>query len=171
MDAREQILQRLVANIEDLTKFYRQMLELVQKERDLLVGARIDELMASNELKENLIMKIRLADELRLKIAAEAALAVGANSKQPRLLDIASKCANAPIALQLKSLHSGLEILVKRISDANKDNENYTKSALKTLNGAMKDIKETLSGKKTYEKKGGYKLGPETTGNFVSKEA
>lgn len=171
MDAREQILQRLVANLEELTKCYRQMLELVSKERELLIGARIDELMASNELKENLIMKIRLADELRLKVAAEAAAAVGADPKQPRLLEIAAKCAKDPISLQLKSLHSGLENLVKRISEANRENEGYTKSALKTLNGAMNNLKETFAGKKTYEKKGGYKIGPDTTGNFVSKEA
>jgi hypothetical protein len=39
------------------------------------------------------------------------------------------------------------------------------------LNGTMNDIKESLSGSKTYEKKGQYKTGPEHTGNFVSKEA
>ena len=64
-----------------------------------------------------------------------------------------------------------LDILIKRITDINKENEEYASSALATVNGALGNIKDSLSGKKTYGGKGQVKQGPQVSGNFVSKEA
>ena len=72
---------------------------------------------------------------------------------------------------KLRNIHSTLDILIKRVSELNKANEQYAQSALQNLNGAMGNVKDTLSGKKTYEKKGKMSQGPEQAGNFVSKEA
>lgn len=171
MDAAQaQIIQNLVTNLEELTTLYRQLLEVVRKERDLLIAADLQGLDENNSLKDSLIMKVRLADQLRLKRAEEAAAGVGADPRNPRLLEIARRLGG-PEADRLRVLHGTLDTLLRRIADLNKDNEEYANSALKTLRGAMDEIKGTLSGKKTYERKGNYKLGPETTGNFVSKEA
>lgn len=171
MDAAQgQILDRLITNLEELTKLYRQLLEVVRKERELLISADIAELEKNNSLKDSLIMKVRLADQLRIKRAEEAAEAVGADARNPRLLEIARRVDGAQ-GDRLRVLHASLETLLTRIAEINRGNEEYAQSALRTLNGAMNDIKETLTGKKTYERKGTYKLGPETTGNFVSKEA
>lgn len=170
MDAREAILHRLVSNLEDLAKIYGQVLDVVKKEREFLVGARMDELLANNATKESLLQKVRLADELRLKIAGEAAVAVGAPSEQPRLLEIAAK-AGAPYTEKLRHFHKGLETLIRGIAELNRANEEYARSALRVLDGAMNDIKQTITGKPTYEKKGTYKLGPDKTGNFMRKEA
>lgn len=171
MDAAQgQIIQNLVTNLEELTTLYRQLLEVVRKERDLLISADLRGLDENNALKDTLIMKVRLADQLRLKRAEEAAASVGADRQSPRLLEIA-RLLGGPEADRLRVLHGALETLLRRIADLNKGNEEYANSALKTLSGAMNEIKGTLSGKKTYERKGNYKLGPETTGNFVSKEA
>ncbi|HRO67521.1 MAG TPA: flagellar protein FlgN [Pseudobdellovibrionaceae bacterium] len=171
MDAAQaQIIQNLVTNLEELTTLYRQLLEVVRKERDLLIAADLRGLDENNSLKDSLIMKVRLADQLRLKRAEEAAAGVGADPRNPRLLEIARRLGG-PEADRLRVLHGTLDTLLRRIADLNKDNEEYANSALKTLRGAMDEIKGTLSGKKTYERKGNYKLGPETTGNFVSKEA
>ena len=170
MDAREQLLSKLIKSLEELTKFHRQLLELVRQEREILLGAQLAELEAHNERKDLLIMKIRMADEQRLKIAQETAAAVGADPKSPRLLEIARRLSGAN-ADRLRSLHSTLETLLTRIAELNRDNEDYVRSALRTLNGAMNNVKETLSGKPTYQRKGTYRTGPETSGHFVSKEA
>ncbi|MBX2988562.1 MAG: flagellar export chaperone FlgN [Bdellovibrionaceae bacterium] len=167
--ARERSLQRLVTSLEELTKLYRQLHDLVAAERELLLGARLEELALSNETKDGLLLKIRLADAARLKAAEEMAAHVGADAANPRLLAIAELLGTE--GNRLRGLHATLETLLTRVSEMNKGNEEHARTALRTLNGAMNDIKETLSGKKTYERKGHYKLGPETTGNFVRKEA
>lgn len=169
MDARIAI-QKLLTTLEELAKHYGQLLDVVRKERDLLLTADLEALALNNEEKEILIGKTKLADQLRLKVAAEAARAVGADAANPRLLEIAAK-AQGPEADRLRGLHGALETLIARVSEINRDNEIYARKALDTLNGAMNNIKDSLSGKKTYGGKGQYKQGPQVAGNFVSKEA
>ena len=168
MDARDNLLQRLTDVLTELANLYRQLHDIVLSERDLLINADIDGLNGNNGVKESLIMKIRLADNLRIRLAEDAAKAVGA--KEARLLEIAAKCG-APHAQTLRRQHSELEQLLRKVADVNRDNAEYAGTALRTVNGAMNELKETIAGKKTYGGKGQYKVGPETTGNFVSREA
>ncbi len=172
MDATvDRAFQKLEANLEELTKIYRALLDIVRKEKEILLKADREALDESNKLKEELLFKLRSQDSLRSRYAMELATLIGADAENPRLLELAQKMAGSPAADRLRTQHAALDILIKRITEINKDNEEYAKSALSTLNGALDDLKESLSGKKTYEKKGGYKTGPQVSGNFVSKEA
>lgn len=172
MDATvERAFHKLEANLEELTKIYRSLLDIVRKEKELLLKADRDALEESNKLKEELLFKLRAQDSLRSRYAMELATMVGADVENPRLLELAQKLAGTPAADRLRTQHAALDILIKRITEINKDNEEYAKSALNTLNGALDEIKDTVSGKKTYGGKGQYKQGPQVSGNFVSKEA
>ena len=172
MDATvERAFHKLEANLEELTKIYRSLLDIVRKEKELLLKADRDALEESNKLKEELLFKLRAQDSLRSRYAMELATMVGADIENPRLLELAQKLAGTPAADRLRTQHAALDILIRRITEINKDNEEYAKSALNTLNGALDDIKDTVSGKKTYGGKGQYKQGPQVSGNFVSKEA
>ncbi|WII70675.1 flagellar protein FlgN [Bdellovibrio sp. 22V] len=172
MDATvERAFHKLEANLEELTKIYRSLLDIVRKEKEILLKADRDALDESNKLKEELLFKLRAQDSLRSRYAMELATLVGADVENPRLLELAQKLAGSPAADRLRTQHAALDMLIKRITEINKENEEYTKSALGTLNGALNDIKDTLSGKKTYGGKGQYKQGPQVSGNFVSKEA
>lgn len=172
MDATaERAFHKLEANLEELTKIYRALLDIVRKEKEILLKADRDALDESNKLKEELLFKLRAQDSLRSRYAMDLATIVGADVENPRLLELAQKLAGTPAADRLRTQHAALDMLIKRITDINKENEEYTKSALNTLNGALNDIKDTISGKKTYGGKGQYKQGPQVSGNFVSKEA
>lgn len=165
----EKSYNKLVDNLEDITTMYRHLLEIVRKEKEILLSTKIDDLLENNVIKDQTLMKIRLADVLRVKHAQELALLIRADHENPRLLDIAQKMSGN-YGERLRSLHATLNLLIERLMEFNRDNEVYAQSAIKTLNGTMDDIRETLTGKKTYEKKGQYKSGPEVAGNFVSKE-
>jgi len=172
MDAsQEKSFSKLVNNLEELTKLYRSLLEVVRKEKDLLIQADIQLLNANNKEKENIIYKIRSQDAARERYAKEFAHQLGLdNSVQYRLLDLAKALQPSEAEARLRSLHAMLEMLVNRVSQLNKENEEYAQSALSVLNGAMGNIKETLAGKKTYARQGKMELGPEKAGNFVRKE-
>ena len=170
MDANlERTYSKLVANLEDLTKLYRALLDLVRKDKEFLVAAKRDELEQNNQAKEALVSKLRMTDVLRSKYATELATLVGADVESPRLLEIAQKMGGTE-GDRLRSIHSALDLLIKRISEINRENDEFAQSALKTLNGALNNIKDTVSGKKTYERKGQMKSGPQQAGNFVRKE-
>lgn len=171
MDAsQEKSYQRLVGNLEEITKLYRSLLEVVRIEKDLLVAANIDKLNESNKEKEALLYKIRGLDGARERYAKEFANLIGADAQNPRLLELARVLQGTEAEQRLRNLHSMLEMLVSRVSNLNKENEEYAQSALQALNGAMGNIKETLAGKKTYARQGKMEYGPEKAGNFVRKE-
>jgi len=167
----ERIYQKLEANLDDLTKSYRSLLEIVRKEKEILVQADRDALEENNRIKEDLLFKLRSHDSLRARYATELATLVGADHENPRLLEIAQKMGPGVPSDRLRIQHATLDLLIRRITEINKDNEEFAQSALKNLGGALNEIKDTLSGKKTYGGKGQYKAGPEKSGHFVSKEA
>ena len=162
--------QSLVSILENLTTAYRHLHELIKKEKTLLINADIKALDESNKSKEAFLFKIKSLEAEREKSAKEMALAVGAGTQPPRLLDIANHL-QGPEADRLRAIHSALDLLLIHVSESNKENEIYAESALKTLGGALGEIKDTVSGKKTYERKGKMAQGPDKAGNFVSKEA
>lgn len=171
MDAsQEKAYQKLSANLDDLVKNYRSLLDLIRKEKDLLIAADIEKLIESNKSKEALLYRLKGLDSGRERYAEELAYQINADTKSPRLLELAQKIGGTA-GDKLRNIHSTLDILIKRLTELNKENEEYAQSALQNLNGAVGNIKDTLSGKKTYEKKGKMAYGPEKAGNFVSKEA
>ncbi|WP_374001219.1 flagellar protein FlgN [Bdellovibrio bacteriovorus] len=133
MDATiERAFHKLESNLEELTKIYRSLLDIVRKEKEILLKADRDALDESNKLKEELLFKLRAQDSLRSRYAMELATLVGADTENPRLLELAQKLAGTPAADRLRTQHAALDILIKRITEINKENEEYTKSALYT---------------------------------------
>ncbi len=172
MDAsQDKAYQKLVLNLEELTKLYRQLLEIVRKEKELLIAADIDNLDLNNKEKEALLYKIRSQDAARERYAKEFARLIGGDTASPRLLDLAKILHGTAEEKRLRTIHSMLEMIVTRVAALNKENEEFAQSALSALNGAMGNVKDTLAGKKTYARKGKMEYGPDRAGNFVKKEA
>jgi hypothetical protein len=146
------------------------LLDCVRKEKEYLIQNNIDALNENNTRKEELVFKIKSIDGLRANYATELAVILGANSAEPRLLELAQKMGGAE-GERLRTIHSALELLTNRLVQLNKENAVYAESALKTVNSAMQNIKDTLSGPKTYQKKGTYQQGHDKSGHLVSKEA
>lgn len=166
----ETAYQKLTSNLDDMTTSYRALLELVRKEKDFLLSADLEKLQENNQNKEAVLFKVKALDVARDRYAKELADQLGGDVTNPRLLELAQKLAGTHHGDSLRKMHATLELLVRRASEINQENESYAKSALSSLNGALDDIKDTLAGKSTYEKKGKKAYGPEKTGNFVRKQ-
>lgn len=162
--------ERLITNLEDLTKHYRQLLDLVRKEKQLLIDANTDLLNESNLQKEILLSKIADLDALRLTYATEVAEKLNIAPTEARLLNIAIHLGGAH-GDKLRSQHAALEMILKRLAELNKENAVYADTALLTVGQALESIKETLMGQKTYQNKGKYQQGADKSGHLVSKEA
>lgn len=165
----ERAYLKLSQNLEDLIHLYRQLLNMVRHEKELLISADADELSSLSLQKEQTLQKIRLSDTLRQKHAQELAVLIKAESENPRLLELAQKLDGA-FGDRLRQQHSTLDLVIKRVVEINKENEEYAKQALNQLDGALGNIKETLAGKKTYGQQGKMRMGPEHSGHFVKKE-
>jgi hypothetical protein len=166
----EKSFEKLSLHLEELTKHYRQLLDIVRKEKDLLILTDVEKLNENNLLKEQLIFKIKSLDGLRINYSTELSMALGLDTQKIRLLEIAQKMGG-PRADKLRTFHSALEMIIKRLTELNQSNAKYAESALKNVNSAMNSFKETLMGQKTYQNKGKYQQGHETSGHLVRKEA
>lgn len=164
------VYQNLCGNLEELVKVYRSLLELVRKEKELLIEADLNLLTDCNHQKETLLHKIKALETQRGQLAQEFARQLGLDGSEIRLLEIARKCSEEK-AEKLRSIHAALDIILKRLVDINKENEVFAQSALKNLNGAVDDIKDSLTGKPTYEKRGKKSYGPDKSGHIVSRQA
>jgi hypothetical protein len=169
-DKRLNLYSELVQNLEDQIKIYRALLTTVRKEKEILVSANLDDLNENNRAKEAFLVKIQEHENLRLHTARALSEELGLNGDRPRLMDIA-KNFEGDMGEKLRSLHSVLELLLKRVQEFNKQNEALVQSALQNITGAMKAIKETLTDKPTYKRQGGMAEQATGAGQLVSKEA
>lgn len=159
----------LVGVLDEQIKVYRHLLEVVRKEKDILVSANLDELNENNRTKEAMLIKIRALEVERVRIAQHVSQALGLQGEAPRLLEIANYLSDES-GEKLRSIHSVLELLLKRVQEYNRQNEILVQSALNNITGAMNAIKGSLESKPTYQKKGEVE-GQTASGNLVSRQA
>jgi flagellar biosynthesis/type III secretory pathway chaperone len=159
----------LLSTLEEQIKLYRHLLEVVRKEKDILVSANLDELNENNRAKEAMLIKIRALESERMKAALEVHNELRLQGEEPRLLEIARHLDSAR-ADQLRNIHSVLELLLRRVQEYNRQNEQLVQSALTNITGAMKAVKGALEEKPTYQKKGEVE-GHTQAGQLVSREA
>jgi flagellar biosynthesis/type III secretory pathway chaperone len=164
----ESVYQQLVENLDQLVTVYRSLLDIVRREKDILVAAQIEDLQESNKAKETFLVKIRALETSRLRLARELANEVGGDRESPRLLDLANR-VSAEKSEKLRNIHSVLDLLIRRLSEINKGNEDLVRSALSSVSGAMDSIRDTLQTKPTYARKGAMVSG-KSGGSLVSKE-
>lgn len=157
--AMEASYEQLVASLYDLIKSYRSLLLLVRAEREILVSADIDKLNESNREKDVLLVQVRGQEKARQKHAREFANVIGADVDSPQLLDLSCRLVDMDPnkAEKLRSLHSVLSLLLKRVAENNRQNEELVQVALNNITGAMNAIKVALTDSPTYEGSGAQK--------------
>ncbi len=165
----EEIYSSLLECLDSLVKVYRSLLEIVRKEKDILVSSKLDDLNDNNKAKDAMLVRIRSLENTRMKVARDLAQAVGGDVDSPRLLDIAVR-VDADRSQKLRNMHSVLDLLVRRVSEVNKQNEELVRSALSNITGAMEAIRDTLQEKSTYARKGAMAPSKAEGGNLVRKQ-
>jgi flagellar biosynthesis/type III secretory pathway chaperone len=160
----------LTEGLDSLVKVYRSLLEVVRREKEILVASKLEELNENNKSKDAMIIRIRSLENHRMKCARDLAHAIGADHENPRLLDIANR-SEAAWQDRLRNQHSVLELLVKRVSEVNKQNEELVQAALSNITGAMDAIRNGLKPKPVYARKGQIADAKADGGQLVSREA
>lgn len=161
------VYEKLVASLRDLIRIYRSLLEVVRKEKEILVAASLDELNENNRTKEAMLLKIKGTEQLRSKYVSLIANQEKLN--EPSLLDLAVHLGGAQ-GDELRKLHSVLVLLLTRVQEFNKQNEILVNSALETVTGAMRNVREELADKSTYKRGGTIDKELHEAGHLVRRE-
>ncbi|MCS6837630.1 MAG: flagellar protein FlgN [Bdellovibrionaceae bacterium] len=142
---------RLISNLEEILSRYRQLLDLVRKEKEALQHFDISTIQSINEKKEDLLTKIRFLDSTRERYATELADLVGLDSEYPRLMELAKRVPGY-LADKLRLSHATLEIVLKRVQQQNEENRLLVEAGLQTLQGAIADLKSSVTGSSVYRR-------------------
>jgi hypothetical protein len=161
--------KKLESSLDALVKLYRQVLNVVRREREILVSANLDDLNENNKTKELLLVKARQLEVERIHVFKKCAQVEGLH-EGTRLLEFANHLGGEE-GERLRNLQSVLELLLKRVKEFNAQNEVLVSSALDKVTGAMGNICDSLKEKPTYKKSGGVVSRPAESGQLVSKEA
>lgn len=166
----QKTFNELVENLDQMIKVYRQLLNIVRKEREILVSANLDDLNDNNKAKESMLIQAKAIEDQRLLLTEKLAAEEGMADAQPKLLEMAVHIGG-PDGDKLRNMHAVLDLLMRRIKEFNGYNESLVNSALQNITGAMKAIKETLQEKPTYQKQGKISSAGGQAGHLVSREA
>lgn len=161
---------KLIFNLEDQVKVYRSLLDVVRREKEILVSANLDELNENNKAKEAMLLKLRALESTRIRYVMELAEAEKIRLENPRLNDLAVHFGGERED-RLRNLHAVLELLLRRVQEYNRQNETLVNSALERITGAMKAIRDTLTEKPVYQAKGQISDQATQPGQLVSREA
>src|SRR5688500_7477096 len=101
---RDELYKKLVECLDDELKVYRHLLDIIRKEKEILISANIDDLNENNKAKEAMLMKLRALERIREKASRDLAQEVGANVERPRLLELANRMSGEQ-SKRLQSLH------------------------------------------------------------------
>lgn len=160
--------------IENLAVEYDSLSQVMHLEREFLISSDIEQLQSSQNLKESILNKIKQLESNRQAAALQLADFIDLKERPPRLLQIVAglqtlkKKKEASLFL---GFHQSLEAQLKKVAEQNRENEIYASSALRILGGAIGEIKNTLGGKKTYQRKGQLQGERQAnSGNLVSRE-
>lgn len=163
-------VDNLVVILDNLVKAYRLLLDLVRTERELLVEARLDELQKLNADKEIMLAKISQIEDQRVRTLRELNYTYKLEGETPRLLDLA-RVVSGETGARLRSSHSTLEIVLKRVQEINSGNAELAQNALRVAKGAIEDIRSSMAPhQKTYERQGKIQNAPTAQPSFVSRE-
>ncbi len=164
-------MDQLFGILDEQIKVYRMLLEVVRREKEILIAARLDELNENNRNKETLLLKAKDLEGKRVLEAEKVAQALGMPQEQePRLLEMAH-LVDAVTGERLRSLHSVLDLLLKRVQSFNRQNEILVQSALENITGAMNALRDTLKERGTYQRQGALDSHQSLGGQLVSREA
>lgn len=165
------VCKKLIDCLDEMVKLYRHLLEVVRTEKELLITANVDGLEKSNESKEIMLSKIRALESLRGKCSRELATELGMKDEAPRLLVLARN-VSLEEGDRLRSLHSVLDLLVKRVREYNEQNQVLAEAGLKHVTGALGAIRDSLrEDKPVYKRQGEVSLSPLQSGQLVRREA
>ena len=168
-DRAKEVFKNLEANIQNIIKVYRALLEVVRKEKEILIAADLNDLNDNNIAKEKLLLKVSRFEKERSLLVQDLAEAIGLKSSEPKMLELAVEIGGET-GDRIRNLHSVLVLLLRRVKETNEQNEILVKSALENVRGAMNSIKDNLVDQTTYKEKGQIEKQAQMSGRLVSRE-
>lgn len=138
----DRLLNQFLGVLEGEADLYGSLLQILQREKKAVIGSALDELNETSKEKENILLKIRILEEQRLRILDRLANSLG-YSPQDLTLTKLSRLVNEPYSKRLKDCHSNFLALMQSIKEVNQSNRALLMHSLDLVRGSL-SLMDTL---------------------------
>lgn len=150
-------LGNLSKALQKLLGLYRQLAELLRRERTAIASADLKAIQEATFEKEALIEQIRAAEGFRQAAAAGIAIALRRPAAQLTLAEIAAtvQSEHPAQAKEIRSAGAALSLLIKRSGELNAENRGLVEKSLEHVDQMKSNVLgEANAGSQTYTPQG-----------------
>ena len=144
---------QLLGVLERESEIYRSMLTVIEKESKAAVRANLKALTKAVEEKENILAKLRLIEEERIRLVREMAEALGYSS-QGLTLTMISQLVGEPFAERLSQAGTELSTVLNTVKNANHRNKQLFEHSQELLRGSFNLLSELTRADMVYYRTG-----------------
>jgi flagellar biosynthesis/type III secretory pathway chaperone len=149
----ELMINQLLGVLERESELYRSMLTVIDKESKAAVRADLNALTEASEEKENILVKLRLIEEQRIRLVREMAEALGYPLRDFTITMI-SQLVGEPFAGRLSQAGADLSKVLNTVKDANHRNKQLFEHSRELLRGSFNLLSELTQSDMVYYRTG-----------------
>ena len=147
------MINQLLGVLEGEGELYRSMLTVIGKEGKATVRSDLNALTKAGEEKENILVKLRLIEEQRIRLVREMAEALGYPPRDFTITMI-SQLVGEPFAGRLSQAGTELSTVLNTVKDANHRNKQLFEHSLELLRGSFNLLSELTRSDMVYYRTG-----------------
>ena len=129
------------------------LLETMQDEKKAVVNSELKELNETSKKKENIILKIRILEEQRVRMLGQLADSIGYSDGVLTLI-ILSQLVEEPFSSRLMEYHANLLALTHSIHDINKGNNALLLHSIDLIKGSLTLLESLMVSNPLYYRTG-----------------
>jgi flagellar biosynthesis/type III secretory pathway chaperone len=147
------MINQLLRVLERESKLYRSMLTVIDKESNAAVRSDLNALNKAGEEKENILIKLRLIEEQRIRLVREMADALGYPPRDFTITMI-SQLVGEPFAGRLSQAGTDLSTVLNTVKDANDRNKQLFEHSRELLRDSFNLLSELTQSDMVYYRTG-----------------
>lgn len=147
------MLNQLLDVLKRERELYQSMMTVIEIEGKAAVRSELNSILDAGKEKEQILMKIRLLEEQRIRTVREVAKTLG---QPPRdlSLSVISKLVDEPFATQIKQSGADLSSVLHNVKEANHKNKQLFEHSLELLRGSFNLLSELAPSDMVYYRTG-----------------
>ena len=149
----EHLLDKLLESLEHATELYQSLFQVVQNEKDAVVGLNLQQLNEACKAKDNLLLKLRILEERRVQLMNRFAAELG-RSPQGLTLTELSRLVDESYAERLRERSTDLQALIHTLQDATRKNKFLMSHSLQLVQSSYNLLNNLTSANPVYYRSG-----------------
>ena len=157
----EHLLNKLIGLLAHATEIYQALLQVVQNEKDAVVGLNLKQLNEACKTKDNLLLKLRILEEQRQQVMDRVADELGCSSRGLTLTQL-SQQVDESYARRLLDRCTDLLALIQTLQDVTQQNKSLMSHSMQLIQGSCNLLNNLMAANPVYYRSGNVDSGDQT---------